>query len=93
VKICQVSTPIYRRCPRVRVSWWAKWAGLEWAWPKIPIRVALNLFSGIKMFLRVSSVRKTERTRVSTNGQLSDQFGREFDLNSLGNNSLCLIRK
>jgi hypothetical protein len=22
--------------------------GLEWAWPKIPIRVALNLFSGIK---------------------------------------------
>jgi hypothetical protein len=34
--------------------------GLGWAWPKTLNRAALNLFSGIKMFLRVSSVRKTE---------------------------------
>jgi hypothetical protein len=30
---------------RVRVFLWAKWAGLEWAWPKTRTRVALNYFS------------------------------------------------
>jgi hypothetical protein len=34
--------PIYRRGTRVRVFSWAKWAGLEWAWPKTRTRVALN---------------------------------------------------
>jgi hypothetical protein len=68
-------------------------AGLEWAWPKIPIRVALNLISGIKMFLRNLFLQRTERIRVSTNGRLSDLFGRKFDLNSLGNNSLRVIPK
>jgi hypothetical protein len=39
----QLSTPIYRSGPRVRVSL-ASWAGLEWAWPKIPKRAALIYF-------------------------------------------------
>jgi hypothetical protein len=30
---------------RVRVFSWAKWAGLEWAWPKTRTRVALYYFS------------------------------------------------
>jgi hypothetical protein len=38
------------------------------------------------MLLRNSSLQKIERNRVRTNGQLNDEFGREFDLNSLGNN-------
>jgi hypothetical protein len=40
VKICQVSTPIYRRSPRVRVSIGPN--GPEWTWPKTLNRVALN---------------------------------------------------
>jgi hypothetical protein len=47
VKICQFARergPIYRRGTRVRVFSWAKWAGLEWAWPKTLKRVALNYF-------------------------------------------------
>jgi hypothetical protein len=43
MKNFQVSTPIYRSDPRVRVSL-AGWAGLEWAWPKIPKRAALIYF-------------------------------------------------
>jgi hypothetical protein len=39
----QVSTPIYRSSPRVRVSL-AGWARLEWAWPKILKRAALIYF-------------------------------------------------
>jgi hypothetical protein len=34
--------PIYRRGTRVRVFSWAKWARLEWAWPKTRTRVTLN---------------------------------------------------
>ena len=48
VKNCQFARErgaIYRRGTRVRVFSWAKWAGLEWAWPKTRTRVALNYFS------------------------------------------------
>ena len=38
-KIAQV-----QRSPRVRFFSWAKWAGLEWAWPKTRNRVALIYF-------------------------------------------------
>jgi hypothetical protein len=31
-----------------------------------------KLFSGIKMLLRISSLRRTERNRVRMNGRLSD---------------------
>jgi hypothetical protein len=31
-----------------------------------------KLFSGVKMFLRISSQRRTERNRVRMNGRLSD---------------------
>jgi hypothetical protein len=46
VKICQVSTPIYRSSPRVRVSLVGQmgWLGLA----QTRNRAALNLFSGIK---------------------------------------------
>jgi hypothetical protein len=39
----QVSTPINRSSPRVRVSYWAKWA--ELGWPKTLKRAALIYFS------------------------------------------------
>jgi hypothetical protein len=42
---CKERAPIYRRGTRVRVFSWAKWAGLEWAWPKTRTWVALNYFS------------------------------------------------
>jgi hypothetical protein len=42
VKIWQVSTPIYRRSPRVRVLIGPN--GLEWTWPKTLNCVALNYF-------------------------------------------------
>jgi hypothetical protein len=58
--------PIYRRKPRVRVS-----NGLGWAGPNTkPGRD--NLFFGVKMFLRISSQRRTERNRVRMNGRLRD---------------------
>jgi hypothetical protein len=57
VKNCQVSTPIYRRSPRVRVINGPN--GLGWAGPNTkPGRD--NLFFGVKMFLRISSQRRTE---------------------------------
>jgi hypothetical protein len=46
-KIAQVQgerAALYRRSPRVRVFAWAKWAGLDWAWPKTRTRAALNYF-------------------------------------------------
>jgi hypothetical protein len=49
---------IYRRDIRVRVLNGPNWAGLDSAQNTKSGRA--NLFSGIKMFLRISSVRKTE---------------------------------
>jgi hypothetical protein len=43
VKICQVSTPIYRRW--LGLGFPSGPIGLEWAWPKIRIRAALIYFS------------------------------------------------
>jgi hypothetical protein len=45
--------------------------GLVWAGPNTQTGCT-NLFSGIKMFLRILSLRRTERIWVSTNGRLSD---------------------
>jgi hypothetical protein len=59
-------THIYRISPRVRVP-----NGLGWAGPKHESGCA-KLFFRIKMLPRNSFLQRTERIRVSANGQLSD---------------------
>jgi hypothetical protein len=44
-----------------------------------------KLFFRIKMLPRNSSLRRTERNRVRTNGRLCDRLDRESDLTLLGN--------
>jgi hypothetical protein len=65
VKNCQVSTPIYRRSPRVRVSLVGQmgWVGLA----QTRYRAALNIFRN-KMLLRNSFLRRIDRIDFGRSG-------------------------
>jgi hypothetical protein len=64
-KNCQVSTPIYRRSPRLRVSLVGQmgWVGLA----QTRYRAALNIFRN-KMLLRNPFLRRIERIDFGRSG-------------------------
>jgi hypothetical protein len=75
VQNCQVQgerNPIYRRSPRVRVPLVGQMGRARMGLAQNTYSGCTKLFFRIKMLPRNSSLQRTERIRVSTNGRLSD---------------------